>query len=508
MKIEKDPSDARLEERLTDLASGSLQNLLGKSTGKALLLASQIAFARILGPYAFGLYSLGWTLFRVFHLLGTLGLGKAAIRFGSSSSTRATTVVVTRTLVLAVALGSGVGIAAFVGAPFLATTVFGDPALIGPFRVFSLLVPISAVLTVAAQATQISETMRWALMAEDLTVPAMLLVTFLGTLTFLPPLSAALAGTLAGYVLGALLALGFARHLFEGFPSLLATRTDAPGFYSLLAFAVPTALAGLFATVVKWVDRLMLGMLASTGDVGVYQAASQIPSIYVVVLASLNAMFAPMMVRAYSRGQLDEVEHLFQASVRWGIYLGLPVLILSLTVPTEIMTLLFGSAYGDASLPFAILSSSQFANLASGAVGLLLVMSDQHRLWLIITFLGLLFNIGVNLLLIPMFGTTGAAIGTGTTLMLVFAGGVAAVRMRLGLWGHEAGLTKAAAISAVAALGGAGAGLLGNGEAAITLFLTMAASLPIYFVLLYRFGLSQQDRVLLDRAARLILRDN
>src|SRR5438067_674869 len=61
------------------LARGSTVVLAGGFVGQALGFCSQIVLARLLGPAEFGLYGIGWTLFRLVGPFATLGLNSGVI---------------------------------------------------------------------------------------------------------------------------------------------------------------------------------------------------------------------------------------------------------------------------------------------------------------------------------------------------------------------------------------------------------------------------------------------
>src|ERR1700730_390620 len=75
-----------VEERLEDagiLAKGASVSLTGGMAAQGLSMLGQILIARFLGAAEFGLYSMGWTLVRLFPSVTTLGLESGVTYFGA-----------------------------------------------------------------------------------------------------------------------------------------------------------------------------------------------------------------------------------------------------------------------------------------------------------------------------------------------------------------------------------------------------------------------------------------
>src|SRR5258706_6853653 len=71
-----------VNNEITILAKGAGVSMAGKLGGRALLLLTQILFARLLGPTGFGLFALGEIVFQLGLQMGGLGLVSGMICFG------------------------------------------------------------------------------------------------------------------------------------------------------------------------------------------------------------------------------------------------------------------------------------------------------------------------------------------------------------------------------------------------------------------------------------------
>ncbi len=429
----------------------------GKFGGKSIQLAGQVALARLLGSELFGLYAVGWSLFRFALLFSPLGLHNAVIRFGGGWSLddprqRST---VRRALIGSSLSGLAAGAVLVLASPWLALEFFQMPGLLPVLRGFGIALPIATGLLVASAATRVSQQMKYTVWAEDLTKPLVFLVLFLALYAAGLRLGAAIVAVvfsslaalaLAGWFLGRLMA-------GDGEAATESVAEAAPGWTELLRFSLPAALAGSFGAAVLWSDRLFLGYFRAAPEVGLYQAAAQVGVIFSLILAGINGIVSPLIVSHLAkveRGRDDDagLDRLFKAATRWGLMVGLPFAIVLWAAPATLLSLVFGSEYGGASEALRILAGGQIVNLGTGPVAMMLIMSGHERRWLAIGGAGLLLSCVLNWMLIPPLGVVGAALGTALSLAAMFGAAVVTVRRRLGIWPYDRRLLKPALAAA------------------------------------------------------------
>ena len=117
-----------------------------------------------------------------------------------------------------------------------------------------------------------------------------------------------------------------------------------------MAFSLPTSLAGIFTILTLRVDRILVGRFLQASEVGVYQAATQAAMLSAVVLGAFNAIFSPMIARLYHGGQSKRLRELYKISTKWGLYVSLPLFLVIVVAPQEVMSSVFGEAYAEESL--------------------------------------------------------------------------------------------------------------------------------------------------------------
>ncbi len=320
--------------------------------------------------------------------------------------------------------------------------------------------------------------MRYSVVAEDLAQPlAQLLLVLVFHRLGLAVLGATAAAVLS-FGLAAALVL---RYLTRLAPGLFSADDSGVATGELIRFALPTSLAGTLSLAAMWIDLLFVGYFRPGVDTGLYMAASQISFLFAVVLTSINAVFSPMIADLHHRGEADRLAGLFRTSTRWGLLLCTPLFVALAANPTGLLSLLMGADYVDGARPMLILACGQMVNLATGAVGFLLVMSGRPALWLGASAAAVALNVTLNLALIPRLGLTGAATATTLSLIGLFGSGLFLVRRELGLWPYDRSFLRLVLGAAVAAAAVVGIGRIGGLHDAGQTILQLAVAAAVFW---------------------------
>jgi len=185
----------------------------------------------------------------------------------------------------------------------------------------------------------------------------------------------------------------------------------------LFRYAGPRAPAALFAQLLFWTDLFVLTAYAPRAEIGVYSAALRSGQILVLFLTSVSLMFSPFVADLHARGERERLDRLFKALTRWTLAATLPVFLLLVVAPEEVLRL-FGSDFSGGQTALLIVLAGQFVNVATGSVGFVLIMVGRTG-WDLIVYAGsLALNLGLAFALAPEYGMEGAAIANAVTFAL------------------------------------------------------------------------------------------
>jgi PST family polysaccharide transporter len=189
----------------------------------------------------------------------------------------------------------------------------------------------------------------------------------------------------------------------------LKTQSSSPGM--LLFGGLPLLISGVAVTIYLRSDLIMLGMMTGSKATGIYSAAAQVSEIWNVIPLTVAPAVFPLLLHVKQKG--DKVYERSFLMLLQSISLGAILIACSVAVGAPlIVKILYGEAFANAvgvvrfhnwSVVFTFLGMTQT-----------LWDAGERLYWLtcIRTVLGAISNVCLNLILIPKFGTSGAAIAT------------------------------------------------------------------------------------------------
>lgn len=243
------------------------------------------------------------------------------------------------------------------------------------------------------------------------------------------PIQPAYALTLAVLILAA---IGFLLYKPVKGPTFQSSTVK----YSLiLRDAVPMMAGGLAFMVLNLSDRLMLRFLDTTPELGIYDVVLRLTNLSLIAILSLNAIAEPKFSELHAAHALRRLKKMAQKVTFTGIILSLPIIILLAFFPRFFLGL-FGT-HGEfltGTSTLYILLAGQLINVLCGAVLVLLNMTGHQRNVQRILITAALINIGLNFILIPLFGIDGAAVATTVTTFIWNLWALWIVHKKLGFW--------------------------------------------------------------------------
>ncbi len=194
-------------------------------------------------------------------------------------------------------------------------------------------------------------------------------------------------------------------------PAVTSLRASAQRAKSLLHDSWPLILSAIAVTVYMKIDQIMLGQMIGDEAVGIYSAAVRISEVWYFIPMAIVASVFPAILEAKKRSEAQyyaKLQRLYDLMVIISISVALPMTFLA----TPLVGLLFGEAYLAAGAVLAIhIWTSVFVFLGVASSQWFLA-EDRQVLSLQRTVVGAIANVGLNMWLIPLYGSVGAAIAT------------------------------------------------------------------------------------------------
>lgn len=177
--------------------------------------------------------------------------------------------------------------------------------------------------------------------------------------------------------------------------------------FRLLRDSWPLMLSSIVILIYLRIDQVMLGQMAGNEEVGIYSVAVRLAEVWYFIPTAIYWSVFPAIVEAKAADEAmfyDRLQKLYNLMTFTAYAIAVPVtLIAQWLVPT-----LFGDAYARAGLMLAVLIWSNVFSALEIARSSFLTVMNWTRLYLLTVSLGCAVNIGLNYILIPLYGGMGA----------------------------------------------------------------------------------------------------
>jgi O-antigen/teichoic acid export membrane protein len=520
-----DPEAAAEEERkasadISAMARGGLLNLVGAAGTGILTFALVTVLTRGLGPASYGAFVSAMGLFTVLSNTAELGADTGLVR--TIARLRALDRVrdIRKTVYVAVipplVVGTLFGLAMWLWAPELAH-MFGKgkgSEQIAEFaRWMAPFLPAGGVVLVLLSATRGFGTMIPTVLVDRLGRPFVQVALALGLILLaghhhdanhgLIALSWAvpqLIGAVIGlwWFWGLLLKAERRDRRINGRRRSRPTTVLAEKFWR---FTAPRGLAGIFQIMVLWLNTLLVGRLASTAKAGVFNAATRYITAGLMVGVAIQHVAGPKLSELMAQRSWDRARGVYQTTTAWLMVATWP-LYFTFAIFAPTLLRVFGHGFQGGSGALEVLGLTMLAATAVGTVDMVLLMGGKSSWNLINTVVGLSANIILNLILIPRYGGTGAAIAWSSSILFTNLAPLVQVWKFLGMHPFGRGFPKVV-LAAGAAYGALGLVLrvgLGTSFTVFAVYQVVAGLL--YLAMLWRYRESLQLTVLVEELKR------
>ena len=168
-------------------------------------------------------------------------------------------------------------------------------------------------------------------------------------------------------------------------------------------------------------DRTMLGALASTKDVGIYDQALKLVNILLTLVTSLGSVMLPRVANLLSTGDHKAVNKMHQMSFLIYNLVIFPIIAGMLIVNDDFVQFFLGQDFQDAKYAIAIMIFRMFFIGWTNIMGIqILIPHNKNKEFMISTTVPAIISVGLNLIFLPKLGFIGAAIVSVLTEALVW----------------------------------------------------------------------------------------
>lgn len=384
-----------------------------KFVGAGLAFVFNVVIGRLVGASGAGIYFLALSIATISSIFGRLGLDNALLRFTAIHSARGewgrVAGVYALGLRIAFVVSGCVSLAGFLAAPWIASILFGEPELADPLRWMSLSILPFSLLNLQAECLKGIRRLRDAMLTQSIGIPLIALLFLASTIRTASVSAVALAYLLATVAVAGYAAIAFRRALAphkvaDGqFPLQELARSSRPLFIT----------AVMSKAMLPWAPLFLLGIWASTDQVGIYGAATRVALLVSFALATVNSALVPKLAEIYSEGDMPRLGLTARRSALFVTILASPIFVVIIAGNQWVMGM-FGPDFRQGGLVLVILAIGQLVNALTGSVNHILIVTGNESVVRNVMTLAVVIMVLLCLALAAPLGAIGVAIATAT----------------------------------------------------------------------------------------------
>lgn len=178
----------------------------------------------------------------------------------------------------------------------------------------------------------------------------------------------------------------------------------------LLNKSWPIGLANFLFLVLTYLDSLIVGWFHSSKEVGFYSSVVKITEFLYFFPAALAMSIFPILSKKITESEKDEIKKTIRFGSELALLFSLPMFIGIFLLAKEIIVLLFGIKYIEASLALSLISFALPFNFLLLIFIDVLIALDKRRDILVYDFLVVFLNLILNLIFVPRFSYFAASV--------------------------------------------------------------------------------------------------
>ena len=396
------PKNKRVENLKNKLRNRSLESMLWRVIGAALLFLMHITLGRYLSPENYGVYSFTLSIVTVLALVATMGWSKALLRLIPQYVSKQQWPLLKGVLIRCHQLS--LGLAIFISVSLLIIKSFtNNEHLSNVLFYVSLLLPVVSLILLRRSIFQGFHCVKGSIIPDEIAFPSLMLAG----LWLIKPSSVDDVVFLYASVAGGFFLLTLI-WLYRLFPVELKKSNAVYDLKTWSVLAFPLLLGGLYQIILNQSGVLLLGAFGDMTDTGLFSASFRLAMLITFVMTGINVIGMPMMSTAFHNDDISSLRIINKKTRLWGFLGALPIFFVFILFP-ELALSLFGEEYRDAALMLQVIAFGQLGNAAVGLAGSLLNVAGEQVYFMHSMMVAAFVCVVAMVIVIPVWGAVGAA---------------------------------------------------------------------------------------------------
>ncbi len=182
--------------------------------------------------------------------------------------------------------------------------------------------------------------------------------------------------------------------------------------------SIPFGITSVFTSIYFWIAAIILTFMSGSVAVGLFSSSQKLILVLSGLFALISSAVFPVMSQLFVDDR-DKLNDLYQKMLKFMLILGVPIAVGSSIYSMDIINIVFGSEFLEASLCLSVLMWAVIFMFLSGTTSTLLNAINKQFLVTKVAMFGAIFSVIVNYILISKYSYVGASMTSVLTELLV-----------------------------------------------------------------------------------------
>lgn len=179
----------------------------------------------------------------------------------------------------------------------------------------------------------------------------------------------------------------------------------------VIRYSLPLVVGSMMSVIINNIDMIMIGNILNKQEVAIYDVAAKFATFPSILLVVLNTVFPPIVAKLYHDGEMDKLRSMYKRSARTLAAISSVIILLMIIFRQNILAY-FGPDFIRGQYVIVFRGIGQLINASVGSVWYIVCMTGRPKVNMIGKILAASINTVLNLILIPIWGISGAALAS------------------------------------------------------------------------------------------------
>lgn len=389
------------------LATSSLSHLL-----------LRVVLGRDLGPSGLGVYTLVFTIYMFGMQFAAFGIGSALTKYVAefSDNLAKTKEYVSSGIIGSFVTGSAMGIILYLLSEIISINIFNIPEMAYLLKITALCFPFIAISKASLGALNGFRNMKsFAFLDITLNTTILLVSVFLVEFLDMDIFGAILGFVIPTIILG-IISVFFIRSNLV-FPNRMFLQNNI--LRDVLRFGFYVVLGNSIGYIYTHIDSVMIGYYLNETDVGLYAVSAIFIQGITLIPSAIQRVTSPIITKNYIKKEYKSIAKLLKNITLKVFLLSLLLSLFLIIFGKKLILIIFGNVFLSAYSPLIILLVGYTIYSTFMSIGTFYASVGHVELSYKLALFSAILNIMLNIIFIPKYGITGAAMATSISLIVL-----------------------------------------------------------------------------------------